>query len=543
MKKKCMKAVLKVLGTLLILSGIIGLVLYTQFWNPPVQVSVKNEGEFPLTSQQRVEDFEYLYGLLEESFPYFEVKKRQYDYDWLSQKERFIERIEQVGSDKEFYSVLNEILMLIQNGHTGIIAPGQEFDEYKNLYAGFQPWSQVFGSDRVGACYDYWATLINESDPSSIPIAFRYVEGHYYASKNLINSNLGIPLGAQLLQIGGVEVDRYISDQTNKRLLKYDSLREKFKLNLFAIHTNKETELTYRLADGKVVTELFKPYLPGNMGSTGDTLPQHLFSTEILEEGKIAYLKLPSFSSSYVEKDGEGIRTFLTQISHYPNLIVDIRGNGGGSTNYWMNKIVPLLTDTKLSTNNYLIFRDSSYLKPFIKHKMFTSYLGLKPLRELNLGQGNPQDYFGDDKGLYEVLNYTIKPINPVGFKGKITLLVDDYVYSSAEAFAVFAKASGWATLVGTRTGGDGIGFDPVSVALPNSGLVVRYPAEMGLNPDGSINEEVATMPDIYVEPSYQDFMSQIQSQSKLAQKLSVKESLPYDTILRTAVELAQTHQ
>ncbi len=83
------------------------------------------------------------------------------------------------------------------------------------------------------------------------------------------------------------------------------------------------------------------------------------------------------------------------------------------------------------------------------------------------------------------------------GFAGKIWLLVDEYVYSSSEAFTVFCKDTGFATIVGSPTGGDGIGIDPVFLVLPNSGLIVRYSALFGLNPDGSSNEEFGTTPDL----------------------------------------------
>lgn len=51
------------------------------------------------------------------------------------------------------------------------------------------------------------------------------------------------------------------------------------------------------------------------------------------------------------------------------------------------------------------------------------------------------------------------------------------------------------------------MGFDPVLVALPNSKLIVRFPCGMGLNPDGSSNEEVGTTPDIYVEQTGADII------------------------------------
>jgi C-terminal processing protease CtpA/Prc len=79
-------------------------------------------------------------------------------------------------------------------------------------------------------------------------------------------------------------------------------------------------------------------------------------------------------------------------------------------------------------------------------------------------------------------------------------LIVSPKVFSSSEKFASFAKSTGWATLVGERTGGDGLGADPVLVKLPHSHLIVRLPLIMGVTEQGVINEEKKTEPDIWAD-------------------------------------------
>ncbi len=547
MRKGLIKGLLKSLGILLVLALILAFTLYTQLWNASVSVFIQNDATLPLTSEQRVEDFNYLFQILEESYPYFQVKERQYGIKWFQMKDEFTGKILEAQNDQEFYATLEEFLTLLQNGHTNIIAPGREYEEDSALYKGPHPWSQVYNHPKVKERYAYWESIIPQYDPPTLPISFRYLEGNYYAYRNLINperttDELGMPLGSQLLKVDDSPVEQYITGLITQRRLIYDTVRQKYKLSRFSIRTEKDTALTFLLPSGEEKTKVFKPYISDPLGQAEYILPEHLYTTEILEEGRLAYLKLPSLASSYVNKDREGLRAFFTEIKDYSALLIDIRGNGGGSTRYWMENILPPLTQVPLTTKNYLLFRDSDYIKPFIKHKTFVSYMGLKPLSQLSFVKSSPGYYFDEDKGFFQELEYGIKPSNPVGFKGRILLLVDDYVYSSAEAFAVFAKATGWATLIGTRTGGDGIGFDPVPVVLPNSGLVVRFPADMGLNPDGSINEEVATEPDIYVEPSYEDYIKVVEDIIKASGELSVKESLPYDTVLRKAVEEALSH-
>lgn len=123
-----------------------------------------------------------------------------------------------------------------------------------------------------------------------------------------------------------------------------------------------------------------------------------------------------------------------------------------------------------------------------------------------------------------------------MGFRGRIYLLADDYVFSASESFAALAKATGRTTLIGTDTGGDGIGFDPIPMVLPNSGLVIRLPAEMGPNPDGTVNEEVKTVSDVYAEQTREDMLKIIRLQDAGD---NLYDRMEYDTILRKAFKLA----
>ncbi|MGL5748911.1 MAG: S41 family peptidase, partial [Paraclostridium sp.] len=84
-------------------------------------------------------------------------------------------------------------------------------------------------------------------------------------------------------------------------------------------------------------------------------------------------------------------------------------------------------------------------------------------------------------------------------FEGNIYLLVDKVVYSSSESFAIFCKDTGFATIIGERTGGDGGGIDPIMFDLENSGLLVKISSDMYLTDDGTCNEEFKTTPDYEV--------------------------------------------
>jgi C-terminal processing protease CtpA/Prc len=90
-----------------------------------------------------------------------------------------------------------------------------------------------------------------------------------------------------------------------------------------------------------------------------------------------------------------------------------------------------------------------------------------------------------------------VEPKGSINFNGTIYVLIDEVNYSAADSFSSFCKSTDFATLVGEETSGGGMGFAPIIVKLPNSGLIVRFPIDMALNPDGSTNVIEHTKPDI----------------------------------------------
>lgn len=114
----------------------------------------------------------------------------------------------------------------------------------------------------------------------------------------------------------------------------------------------------------------------------------------------------------------------------------------------------------------------------------------------MDLGLENMPDEVSTDFNSYCQYDRVIESNKVSNFNGKIYLLIDKAVFSSSESFAIFAKDTGFATLIGEVTKGDGGGVAPILFDLPNSGLIIRIPADMYLNSSGECNEEFKTKPD-----------------------------------------------
>lgn len=248
----------------------------------------------------------------------------------------------------------------------------------------------------------------------------------------------------------------------------------------------------------KIIKENYENNVNVKNNSNSDLVKTENVSTRIINENKIAYLKIRSFvgNKQEQERDKNKMLNFYKEVSNYENLIIDITGNGGGSDEYWMDYIVAPNIDEPITQNLMFLFAIGEYNERFYKIDEYTKPISKLP-KNTNI---KPEDikyatHFSDS------LQKIISPSEAKKlFKGKIWILVDENVYSSTESFSIFCKDTGFAEIVGRNTGGDGGGMTPALVSLPNSGLIVRYTFLEFINPDGTNSEEYGTTPDIISE-------------------------------------------
>ncbi|AMN35263.1 S41 family peptidase [Clostridium perfringens] len=363
----------------------------------------------PLTEEQKIEDFNYLYNTIEENYPFLETNKRLNNVDWLSKKEEYLQRVKNTKSDIEFLMTLNSILSELNNGHTHMITNSSQFRDFREIYSMNKGWQKKV----------------------QLPVL-----------------------------------------NNKKALARYN------------IDKNEKVQVL-------------------NQGKNENTEGIRNASTKDIVEGKIGYIYIPQMISYYnMGNDIELIDEYLNNIKEYQALIIDIRGNGGGDSYYWISYLVPKLIDKVYENTNYSFWKDGEIINNYLKKSKVKYSTGFGEVKDLDTTKlVNLPVEVKEDFKYYSKNTMEISPSeDSIKFKGNIYMLVDKLVYSSSEAFASFAKQTGFATLIGERTGGDGIGSDPLLHMLPNSGYVFRFSKDMGTTADGTSSEEFKTEPDYLIE-------------------------------------------
>ncbi|MCL2376119.1 MAG: S41 family peptidase [Defluviitaleaceae bacterium] len=214
-------------------------------------------------------------------------------------------------------------------------------------------------------------------------------------------------------------------------------------------------------------------------------------ATEIIEEGRTAYLSVNSFMDhdGLWDEEKEEIHTFFEKIRDYDHLIIDLRRNRGGRVDYFTDIIMGPNIETNLQMRGYAFFGPGSYLvetfdQPFAT--MFSSgmlALDNRPrpiaemLYEFDIPDLNMDDMRHMDYGFRTMLGINAGRLprfdGQPAFNGQIWMLTGPQMGSATQIAAWVAKETDFATLVGEVTGGN-YGGPRIFFDLPNSGILFR---------------------------------------------------------------------
>ncbi|UCB60977.1 MAG: hypothetical protein JSW72_02660 [Candidatus Bathyarchaeota archaeon] len=453
-----------------------------------------------MTKKEWIEDFYSFFNMMKDNFPYFWVKERLLGYNWTDLKNRYLERLEKANEDLEFLAIFWDAVCALQNAHTTLWMPERmkyHFQE-DGYFQKTEPFKTIF-SPQVKEANFYWKPILDKSFEirfgTNFEVLILYHKGDYLIVDGFDGWKEKFGLGTKIIAVDGKPIDDAIRNTYEKGNIDWDFKRKKIcQFTIAPRHFGADAQFTIVKRNGEQETVVFKSdtkYSYENLFK----YPDERLTIRIWPDKKIGYLRIKSFEDEYKDQEHDFLISFYKQIEDFDYLIIDVTGNQGGSYQPWAANVVAPLTKEKLESKMYLGYRKGKYVNLFRKMAE-TAIETIVPKEAFDF---LPPEVLTDDFTVYDY-TYTVEPSNEVDFKGKIILLVDKVTFSATDAFALFCKETGFATLYGEPTGGDGISESPVYYVLPNSKLVIRFTPGMGIDYTGNSNEEMRVHPHVFYE-------------------------------------------
>lgn len=196
-------------------------------------------------------------------------------------------------------------------------------------------------------------------------------------------------------------------------------------------------------------------------------------STEILVEGKVAYIGFESFTWGNIEPDRLVISNFLKEVANYEYLILDVSDNKGGAQKYWAEMLLPMMLQDQVTIRGQVGIK-GTYGADFFEEIVENNEDNLFGLDSSIIGHVMGEDML-DDFGYFGVSELTITPVDQPLFSGSIVVYTSEQTRPTADLFAMFVKESGVGKVAGSPMSIES-GISSAIYALPYSGLLITIP-------------------------------------------------------------------
>lgn len=426
-----------------------------------------------LTKEQMYEDFDHFCYIMKNANPQLEVRKRVTGVDIMEKIYEKRALIDTISDDRYFFDILSDAIIECNDEHCNPVVDSVRFSQIFNgdtLIV--NRLIRKFRSTKSVLPYDYKPIMISAFyDNDNYYNMTTYLESmdSFDCRKKIVDS---VPIGAKIISVNGIPIHDII--KVNRYRSRWDNKRKKVYFHGRALYTPNNIGIDSLTVDyeynGKLNKFVSSPdtYCLGT-GGGGYFYASHGGGyAKYIDKEKALYIRLPIMfddqSDVIIPQIHEECRG-----KEINKVIIDIRGNPGGSDDVWERILSHIIRDTIKVDANIIALNTKPVRDALVERYGDTTFYECDTVVVPLLGNREYLSYkWGNDiVPTKESLNYT----------GKIYLLQNFNIYSSAGSFSNVANLfSDQIVTVGEPTGCLlGFGEGAFSFVLPNSNYIFEF--------------------------------------------------------------------
>lgn len=497
---------------------------------------VKSPKEIMLSEQEKIEDVRYFMDTILEYVPCMDYYTENNGFDLKSNYDYYIECVKKTSSNEDFFAVIEMISEDIPSCHTSVVSHG-----YDSLFSsGHYNAKKICGSKDAYAVSLYWDSVCNNIDIGTDESVFRYIDGSYLAYNPAIFGGKGGLI--ELVEIDNTAVDEYIKQASVTGEYCYDKCNDKLYRFSLRLNNSAGTLVTvkFRKSDGEIFTVDTYIRKKDSIANRNVYLKDNLnllnyeeqAAVEISFDGikelyngeagyvcedkdnSVSYIRVTDFSNS----DGKALRDGIVGLDPNNPIILDLRMNSGGRTEYLSEYVLSVL----MSNDNRVTMDFRSF--PSIRNLLRNGLWKEKSDFENTIIKETNEYLYGRR---YFDVNGRSKTTR------KIYTITDSTVCSAADTAVYAIQKYGNGILIGSETGGEGVCDAAYTFQMPNSGIIFEVNGSQSLYSEGN-----CTVPDIYINQSAESFVKFRQCLALDTNILNYPYKLYWDNVLIETLEI-----
>ncbi len=436
-KNNEMKINLKLIVTFVILLSFFKLKAQT------AQLPKELEGTPKLTYSQMLADHDSLVSYIRQVSPiiYFNKQVRGIDFNKHAKKLR--KQITKKTTLPEYLRIVLKTVNSAQDDHTSLMWP-YLLDIAKKYW--LAPNGNIKGIDTLDMNhhYKYWNYLRSSSTGPKLKLNLVYTDGEYHNLLPFAYNGKKYPYGLKLLKCNNVSVHKIINHKEMEQVLpalswdrkykrvyneRFYTLGKLYKKDTLRLTFSDKNNNKYQLNIAKKDTVNFLEKNNNNFGfDSSNNVVTHYFEKE-----QIFYAKLPQMEPELGDTLVKRFKAIIDKHS-IKSVVLDVRGNGGGSDETYQKFLSKILKDT-LSVNLRLGRVFSPYNCKYFEINTDTINKG----KNYSFTQNGPKLKNVKMYYINEKFDYVIPDKEPFTFDGNVYILQDRFIYSSTSNLSSLA--------------------------------------------------------------------------------------------------------